>query len=132
MSSSRISSRIFLILGALSAGLSVALGAALAHWPAFANGIPAMVQTAMNLHQFHALGLILVGLALGRRGPSRWWLAAGWLMALGMVLFSFNIYARALLGFEGFRALVPWGGSAWIASWLLLALGAVGSDYEAH
>jgi len=125
-------SRIFLILGALSAGLSVMLSAALAHWPAFANGIPAAVQTALNQQQFHALGLILVGLALGWRGPSRWWVAAGWLMVLGMVLFSFNIYARALLDFDGLRALVPWGGSAWIASWLLLAVGAAGSGYDAH
>ena len=126
------SARIFLILGALSAGLSVVLSAAFAHWPAFANGIPTAAQTALNQQQFHALGLILVSLALGWRGPSRWWVAAGWLMVLGMGLFSFNIYARALLGWDGLRALVPWGGSAWIAAWLLLAVGAVGGDYEAH
>ncbi len=126
------SSRFFLILGALSAALSVVFSAAFAHLPAFANGIPAMVQTALSQQQFHALGLILVGLALGGRGPSRWWLASGWLMALGMALFSFNIYARALLGFDAWRALVPWGGSAWIAAWLLLAVGAFRPGYDTH
>jgi uncharacterized membrane protein YgdD (TMEM256/DUF423 family) len=125
-------SRIFLILGALCAGVSVVLSAAFAHLPAFANGIPVMVQTALNQQQFHALGLILVGLALGWRRPSRWWVASGWLMALGMALFSFNIYARALLGWDGLRVLVPWGGSAWIAAWLLLAVGALRPGYDTH
>ena len=125
-------SRIFLILGALCAGVSVVLSAAFAHLPAFSNGIPVMVQTALNQQQFHALGLILVGLALGWRRPSRWWVASGWLMALGMALFSFNIYARALLGFDAWRALVPWGGSAWIAAWLLLAVGALRPGYDTH
>jgi uncharacterized membrane protein YgdD (TMEM256/DUF423 family) len=91
-----------------------------------------MVQTALNQQQFHALGLILVGLALSWRGASRWWLASGWLMALGMALFSFNIYARALLGFDALRALVPWGGSACIAAWVLLAVGAFRSGYDTH
>lgn len=126
------SSRIFLILGALSAALSVVLSAAFVHLPAFANGIPAMVQTAMNQQQFHALGLILVGLALGWRGASRWWAVSGWLMVLGMALFSFNIYARALLGFDALRTLVPWGGGAWIAAWVLLAVGAFRSGYDTH
>lgn len=122
-----MTSRIFLTVGALSAGLSVVLSAAFAHLPAFANGIPAMVQTALSQQQFHALGLVLVGLALRGTPASRWWLAAGWLMVAGLGLFSFNIYARALLGFDSLRALVPWGGGAWIAAWLLLAVGALRS-----
>lgn len=120
-----MSSRFFVFSGALCAGLSVVLSAALAHWPGFAGGIPATVQTALSQQQFHAFGLVLVGLALARRGPSPWCLASGWLMLVGMVLFSFNIYARSLLGFDALRALVPWGGSAWIAAWVLLAVGAV-------
>lgn len=120
-------SRIFLTVGSLSAGLSVVLSAAFAHLPAFANGIPAMVQTALSQQQFHALGLVLVGLALRGQSSSRCWQASGWLMVVGMLLFSFNIYARALLGFDTLRALVPWGGGAWIAAWLLLAVGALWS-----
>jgi uncharacterized membrane protein YgdD (TMEM256/DUF423 family) len=122
-----MSSRFFLMTGALCACLSVVLSAAFAHLPAFANGIPAMVQTALSQQQFHALGLVLVGLALRGQSSSRCWQAAGWLMVVGMLLFSFNIYARALLGFDSLRALVPWGGGAWIAAWLLLAVGALWS-----
>jgi uncharacterized membrane protein YgdD (TMEM256/DUF423 family) len=122
-----MSSRFFLMTGALCACLSVVLSAAFAHLPAFANGIPAMVQTALSQQQFHALGLVLVGLALRGQSSSRCWQAAGWLMVVGMLLFSFNIYARALLGFDSLRAQVPWGGGAWIAAWLLLAVGALWS-----
>jgi uncharacterized membrane protein YgdD (TMEM256/DUF423 family) len=50
-------------------------------------------------------------------------LAAGGLMLVGLVLFSFNLYARYILGFDVLRALVPWGGGAWILAWLSLALG---------
>lgn len=118
-----MSSRIFLLTGALFAGLSVVFSAAFAHLPVFAGGVPAMVQTALSQQQFHALGLLLVGLSLDRRATSCCLQASGWLMLAGMCLFSFNIYARSLLGFDALRALVPWGGGAWIAAWLLLAVG---------
>ncbi|WP_367184850.1 DUF423 domain-containing protein [Limnohabitans sp. Rim8] len=50
-------------------------------------------------------------------------MAAGGLLLLGMVFFSFNIYARQLLDFDAFRALVPWGGGAWIVAWPVAAIG---------
>ena len=112
----------FWIFGALSACLSVVFSAAFAHLPQFAAGVPPMVQTALNQQQLHALGVMLLGFAVSVRGPSRWWAAAGSLMVVGTLLFSFNLYARALLGFEGLRALVPWGGGAWILAWVLAAV----------
>lgn len=118
-----VSARIFLTLGALSACASVVFSAAFAHLPVFAGGVPAMVQTALTQQQFHSLGLLLVGLAVRGLGTSRWLLAAGGLMLAGLLLFSFNLYARHVLGFDALRALVPWGGGAWIVAWLCLALG---------
>jgi len=120
-----MSARIFVFAGAVSAALSVALSAAFAHLTVFAGGIPAMVQSALQLQQFHALGVMVVGLTLGWRGPSLCLLASGVLMLAGTVMFSFNIYARSVLGFDALRFAVPWGGSAWILAWLLLAAGAV-------
>jgi uncharacterized membrane protein YgdD (TMEM256/DUF423 family) len=118
-----LSARLFLSLGALSACASVAFSAAFAHLPVFAGGVPVMVQTALMQQQFHSLGLLFVGLAVWACGPSRGLLAAGGLMLVGLVLFSFNLYARYILGFDVLRALVPWGGGAWILAWLSLALG---------
>ena len=115
--------RWFLFAGALSACTSVVFSAAFAHLPVFAGGVPVMVQTALTQQQFHSLGLLFTGLALRVCEPSRWLQAAGWLMLAGLVLFSFNLYARSVMGFDGLRALVPWGGGAWIMAWLSLALG---------
>ncbi len=118
-----VSARIFLTLGALSACCSVVFSAAFAHLPVFAGGVPAMVQTALTQQQFHSLGLMLVGLAVLGLGASRWLKVAGWLLVAGLLLFRFNLYARHVLGFDALRALVPWGGAAWILAWLCLAMG---------
>lgn len=115
--------RIFLVVGALSASSSVIFSAAFAHLPVFASGLPAMVQTALIQQQFHSLGLLSTGLAFKVLGNSRWLLAAGWLMLGGLLMFSFNLYARHLFGLDALRSLVPWGGSAWILAWLSLAMG---------
>ena len=118
-----LSARWFLALGAVSACASVVFSAAFAHLPVFAGGVPTAVQTALSQQQFHSLGLLFIGLALRVWGATRWLQAAGWLMLVGLVLFSFNLYARHVLGWDALRALVPWGGAAWILAWLVLAFG---------
>jgi uncharacterized membrane protein YgdD (TMEM256/DUF423 family) len=119
------SARIYGVLGALSAGASVVFSAAFAHLPVFSGGMPVMVQTALTQQQFHSLGLLLVALALSCWGPSRWLLVAGGLMLAGVLLFSLNLYARNIWGWDTLRAAVPWGGGAWILAWLCLAVGAL-------
>ena len=119
------SARIYGLLGALSAGASVVFSAAFAHLPVFSGGMPVMVQTALSQQQFHSLGLLLVALALSCWGPSRWLLVAGGLMLAGVLLFSLNLYARNIWGWDTLRAAVPWGGGAWILAWLCLAMGAL-------
>lgn len=112
-----------MILGAISACASVVFSAAFAHLPVFAAGLPTAVQSALSQQQLHSLGLLFTGLALQFWGSSRWLVAAGWLMLAGLLLFSFNLHARHVFGFEALRALVPWGGAGWIAAWLSLAVG---------
>jgi uncharacterized membrane protein YgdD (TMEM256/DUF423 family) len=118
-----LSARWFLLLGAISACSSVVFSAAFAHLPVFAGGVPTAVQTALSQQQFHSLGLLFTGLALRVCGATRWLQAAGWLMLVGLLLFSFNLYARHVLAWDALRALVPWGGMAWILAWLALAVG---------
>jgi len=118
-----LSARWFLALGAISACSSVVFSAAFAHLPVFSGGVPTAVQTALSQQQFHSLGLLFTGLALRVCGASRWLQAAGWLMLVGLLLFSFNLYARHVLAWDALRALVPWGGTAWILAWLALAVG---------
>ena len=121
-----IHARIFLVLGALSAAVSVMLGAAASHTqnPQFAASLP-WFQTALQYHQFHALGLLLVGLIAARHPASRWFGGAGWLMVIGTLLFSGNLYLRSFIGFHDLHAVTPFGGGAFIAAWLLLTIGAL-------
>lgn len=121
-----IHATLFLALGALSAAVSVVLGAAAAH--ALGN-LPAAAQswfhTALQYQQFHALGLLAVGLIAARLPASRWITAAGWLMALGTLLFSGNLYLRSLADFHALHAVTPFGGGAFIVGWLALAIGVI-------
>ena len=116
-------SRVFMALGAVFAALSVALSAASAHVPALQQA-GAAFAASLDQQQFHALGLVLVGLALGRRA-SLWLVASGVLMLVGLLLFCLNIDARILWGWDAARALVPAGGSAFILAWLAFAVGAL-------
>ncbi len=114
-------SRVFMALGAVFALLSVALSAAAAHVPALQQG-GAAFAASLDLQQFHALGLVLVGLVLARRN-SLWLVVSGGLMLAGMLLFCLNIDARILWGWDAARALVPAGGSAFMLAWLAFAVG---------
>jgi uncharacterized membrane protein YgdD (TMEM256/DUF423 family) len=114
--------RIFIVLGALSAATSVALSAAAAHMPAL-QAAGTSFNSALTQQQFHALGLVAVGLLLTRL-QSRWLVASGVLMLFGTLLFCLNLYARLIWGWDAARAAVPWGGSAFILSWLVLGVGA--------
>jgi uncharacterized membrane protein YgdD (TMEM256/DUF423 family) len=124
--------RLFLALGALSAASSVALGAAANHALAerLANTL-AWFQTALQYQQFHALGLMIVGL-VAIRVPSRWTIAAGWLMLAGTLLFSGNLYLRSLANFHALHVVTPFGGGAFILAWLALALGVLTAHNATH
>lgn len=118
--------KLFLACGALSAAISVVLGAVGAH---ALGGLPAGARawfdTALYYQQFHALGLIAVGLVADRLPASRWVAAAGALMVIGTLLFSGNLYLRSLAGFHALHAVTPFGGAAFILGWLALAIGAI-------
>ena len=103
------------------AALWVALSAASAHLPALQAG-GAALTASLALHQFHALGMLILGLLM-RTQASRWLLASACLMLLGWVLFCLNIDVRLLWGWDAARVLVPWGGMAFILSWLCLMVG---------
>ena len=119
----RNAGRWLVAVGAVFAGLWVAVSAAAAHLPALQQG-GASLNAALALQAVHALGLLVLGI-LHAFKPSRWWLSSAALMLAGLLLFCLNIQARLLWGWDAARALVPAGGSAFMLAWLVLALGAV-------
>jgi uncharacterized membrane protein YgdD (TMEM256/DUF423 family) len=77
----------------------------------------AVYQTGVQYHFYHALGLILVGLAFHHLPDNTVLRASGWLMAAGIVLFSFSLYALAVTGQKWLGAVAPLGGTAFILAW---------------
>ncbi|MDX2220318.1 MAG: DUF423 domain-containing protein [Burkholderiales bacterium] len=116
-------SKLFLTLGALNAMLCVMLGAFGAHALKARLGpeLLATWHTAVQYHFFHALGLLAVGMLLRQMPDARGVVWAGWLMLVGVLLFSGSLYALCLSGIRTLGAITPLGGVAFIAAWALLA-----------
>ncbi len=116
--------RVFFVLGALLGGSGVAIGAFGAHWlrgrvspEALAN-----FETGTRYQLIHALALLGTAWAAAQWAttPLR---VAGWLLAVGTLVFSGSLYALVLSGHRWLGAVTPVGGLAMIAGWLLLAIG---------
>lgn len=108
----------WVVAGGLAGALAVLAAAAAAHLPGDAAQSRAMAS-AVQMHGWHALALVLCG-AWGARGG---WLAhaAGGAFAAGILLFCGTIYAGALGVLQAGR-LAPVGGTLLIAGWVLLGL----------
>ncbi len=118
--------RTFLALGAISAAISVAAGAFGAHAlrARLSPDLLAVFETGARYEMYHAIGIALAGWAAARfPGAAAAW--AGWLFVLGTVLFSGSLYALALSGVRALGAVTPFGGVAFIAGWIALAIAAL-------
>lgn len=117
--------RTFFALGAVLAGVGVALGAFGAHAlkARLAPDMLAVWETGVRYQLVHALALLAVAWA-ATRWPGSMVQASGWLFVAGTLLFSGSLYALALSGMRGLGAVTPLGGAAWIVGWALLAWGA--------
>lgn len=115
--------RIWVLLGASSACLSVILGAFGAHAlrDSLSERSLAIYQTATQYQFYHALALILLGL-WGANHSSGLTTATGWLFALGTLIFSGSLYALAITDIKILGAVTPLGGLSFIAGWLCLAI----------
>ena len=77
---------------------------------------------AFQMQTIHALGLFLVAFLAGHLDRSLPLLKLAALgMMLGTLLFSGNIYARALGGPEVLVEITPYGGAMFLISWVLIA-----------
>jgi len=115
--------RAFIILGALFAGLSVAVGAFGAHGlrGRVDAALLANFETGARYHMYHALALFVVAWAVQRWPSSQLPPLAGWLFIAGILLFAGSLYAMALTGQRWLGAVTPLGGVAFLVAWGLLA-----------
>ncbi|WP_246246179.1 DUF423 domain-containing protein [Paenibacillus lemnae] len=110
--------------------LSVAIGAFGAHMleNQISEDALATFETGVHYHMIHGLALILTGLAGIGLGASRKLYWAGCLFVIGIVIFSGSLYVLSLSGTKWLGAITPIGGVSFIAGWIMLALGALGSS----
>jgi len=115
---------ILFVIGALNGAISVALGAFGAH--ALSARLDArsleIFETAARYQAIHAVALLAVALLLSR-SPNGALTGAGWAFAAGIVLFSGSLYVLALSGVRTWGAVAPFGGTALLVGWILLAIG---------
>jgi uncharacterized membrane protein YgdD (TMEM256/DUF423 family) len=114
-------------VGALAAGIGVALGAFGAHGlkDRVAPDLLAVFETGVRYHMYHALALLAVGWATSRwSGTSLQ--AAGWLFLVGIVVFSGSLYLLALTGMRWLGAITPLGGLCFLLGWASLAWAVLG------
>ena len=113
----------FLLIGGLAGLLAVGLGAFGAHAlrGRLSPEMLAVFETAVRYHMYHALALLVTAFVLGRMDG---WLirTAGWMFALGIVLFSGSLYVLALTGITTFGAITPLGGLAFLIGWACLVV----------
>ncbi|HET6273317.1 MAG TPA: DUF423 domain-containing protein [Bacteroidota bacterium] len=127
MNSQKEISRRFLLFGALSGGIGVALGAFGAHGLKNILG-PAMLsvfETGVRYQMYHALAMLVVGALAGTRNTPKELNAAGWSFLAGTALFSGSLYVFALTGEQTFAMVTPVGGAAFLAGWGALAWAAM-------
>lgn len=118
--------KLFLILGAANAAVAVMLGAFGAHGleGKLSERMLEVYKTGVQYHMYHAIGLLAVGLVAGKitgSGQLHW---AGWLMFIGIILFSGSLYALSTTGISKLGIITPFGGVAFIAGWVLLIVAA--------
>jgi uncharacterized membrane protein YgdD (TMEM256/DUF423 family) len=115
----------FFRVGALLAGLGVALGAFGAHAlrARVSPDLLSVFETGVRYQMYHALALLGLSLAWNRWSNAHL-TVAGCLFIAGVVLFCGSLYLLTLTGARWWGAVTPLGGIAFLAGWIALLLAA--------
>lgn len=115
-------SNLFIGLGAVNAFIAVSMGAFAAHKlkATLSAEYIAVIHTAADYQFYHAAGLILIGL-IYQQNKSQLNVFSGWLMFIGIILFSGSLYALGLSGAKWLGMITPLGGLCFLIAWLMLA-----------
>ncbi len=117
-------SKLFIFLGSVNAFLAVALGAFGAHGlkSKLTTEMLEIYDTAFKYHIIHAIGMILIGIIahwIAHANLLNW---SGWLLFIGILIFSGSLYILSITGMRWLGAVTPIGGLSFLAGWLLLAV----------
>lgn len=123
----KISKKI-VIIAAILAAVTIGIGAFGAHGLkqlVDANAL-ASFETAVRYQMYHAIGLLLIGVAVGIPETTKKWVSR--FFYFGIIFFSGSIYALALNEVHGIEVgflgpITPIGGLLFVLGWLRLAYG---------
>ncbi|WP_043539829.1 DUF423 domain-containing protein [Salinarimonas rosea] len=112
--------RLLLASGALAGLLGVAFSAMATHLAGSGT-----LEVSASFLLFHAAALVgIAALILGAHVGRKAGLVAGWLLVLGLALFSGDLALRAFEGRALFANAAPTGGVLLMAGWLALGVAA--------
>ncbi|MEE8308081.1 MAG: DUF423 domain-containing protein [Gammaproteobacteria bacterium] len=81
-------------------------------------------QSGVSYHFYHALGLFAVAFTATQFPASRLPRWSGWLLVVGILLFSGSIYLITFGAPRGVVMAAPFGGISFMTAWVLLAIAA--------
>ena len=119
--------KLFLIIGSISGGLAVMIGAFGAHALKTlleSSGKVETFDTAVKYQFYHALALLALGILMLNL-KHEMFNYAGYSFLIGTIIFSGSLYALCLTGITKFGMITPIGGLFLIAGWALLMTGVV-------
>ena len=125
---------IFLLLASLSAMTGVGLGAFGAHGlkNVLSPELLTVYQTGVTYQMWHALGLMGIALLHQQAAESKLINWAGWLMFIGIILFSGSLYLLAILNLKWIGIITPIGGVSFIMAWVLIAIFATKKQHNSR
>lgn len=116
--------KFFLTISSFMMASAIAIGAFGAH------GLKAVVSlellkiynTGVEYQFYNTLGLFAATFMMYLKPKSKMLKISLWLILIGMIIFSFSLYALVLFNLPILGAITPIGGSLLIIAWLLLAI----------
>lgn len=113
---------IFLFLSAICGLTGVAMGAFGAHGlkAVLSADMMAVYKTAVDYQMWHALGLGLVAVFRLQSPESCYLKWAGWLMFIGIILFSGSLYLLAISNLKWLGMITPIGGVSFLLAWVFV------------
>ena len=109
----------WILVGGISGFLGVAIGAFGAHGLSdiLTSQMMGIYKTGVDYQLIHSVVILAIGLA----GDGRF-LTAAFFFALGIILFSFSLYAYSLTGITAIAIVTPFGGVSFLVGWMIVIL----------
>ena len=112
----------FLAIASFMMFLAIAIGAFGAHGlkPILSESMLTIYNTGVQYHFYNTLGLFIASFLMILKPDSKKLLIAARLILLGMCIFSFSLYALAILNMPILGAITPIGGTLLLVAWLTI------------